>query len=31
MEIPDLNGDDFSSLTLTRQIVQVGQLIRPLA
>lgn len=27
MEIPDLNGDDFSSLTLTRQIVQVGQLI----
>ncbi|MDB9509440.1 esterase [Microcystis aeruginosa CS-338/01] len=27
MEIPDLNSDDFSSLTLTRQIVQVGQLI----
>lgn len=27
VEIPDLNGDDFSSLTLTRQIVQVSQLI----
>ena len=27
MEITDLNGDNFSSLTLTRQIVQVGQLI----
>lgn len=28
MEIPDLNGDDFSSLTLTRQIVQIGPLIQ---
>jgi pimeloyl-ACP methyl ester carboxylesterase len=27
LEIPDLNGDDFSSLTLTRQILQVSQLI----
>jgi predicted esterase YcpF (UPF0227 family) len=27
LEIPDLNGYDFSSLTLTRQIVQVSQLI----
>jgi hypothetical protein len=27
MEIPDLNGDDFSSLTLTRQIVQIGRVI----
>ncbi len=25
---PDLNGDDFSSLTLTRQIVQIGPLIQ---
>jgi predicted esterase YcpF (UPF0227 family) len=27
LEIPDLNGDDFSRLTLTRQIAQVSQLI----
>jgi predicted esterase YcpF (UPF0227 family) len=27
MAIPDLNGDDFARLTLTRQIVQVSQLI----